>query len=55
MLYQHVWNSPKHGEVPCNIQRKDGDEFVIRAPDPHDPGEVEFSVPVAEVSARDPE
>lgn len=49
-MYKCIWNSPEHGQIPCNVQREVGDQLVIRVPDPHDKGEVEISVPSAEVA-----
>lgn len=53
-LYKCVWNSPVHGKVDCNVQREVGDTLVVRAPDPFDKGEVEFSVPASEVALKEP-
>ena len=49
-MYKCIWNSPEHGQIPCNVQREVGDQLVIRVPDPFDKGEVEISVPAEEVA-----
>jgi len=48
-MYEYVWNSPQHGQIPCSVQRRVCDQLVVRAADPFDKGEVEFPVPESEV------
>jgi diadenosine tetraphosphate (Ap4A) HIT family hydrolase len=48
--YKFIWNSPEYGEIPCNVHYDLADFLVIRAPDPYDPGEVQLSVPVGQVT-----
>ena len=52
--YGYVWNSAEFGAIPCNVQREEGEKLVIRAPDPYDKGEVQFSVPSDEVARKRP-
>lgn len=52
--YKYIWNSATFGAIPCNVLREVCDELVIRAPDPYDKGEVQFSVPSSEVALKYP-
>lgn len=53
-MYKYIWNSPEHGQLPCNVHLEIGDQLYIRLADPYDLGEVEIAVPSEQVSLKHP-
>lgn len=49
--YTHDWHGPQ-GVIPVKIQGRRGQQVVVRARDPYDPGEVEFLVHESELVQR---
>lgn len=49
--YTHDWHGPQ-GVIPVKIQGRRGQNVVVRAKDPYDPGEVEFLVLESELTER---